>query len=496
MKRSLLTLALCLLPYTAWAVPAFPGAEGGGAVSIGGRGGTVMLVTNLNDSGAGSLRACVTASGPRICVFTVGGTINLASVLYITNSYLTVAGQTAPGDGIFIKAPSVAENVVTFDGAHDIIWRYTKVAHGYNQALVDLFNSTGDSPGCNMCLFSGAYNTILDHNSTYWNVDEGMGAWHNYAPGGALHHVTFSYNIIAEALRVHSTGSLTGGSLSASFTALDMHHNLMMTNSHRNPMMSVSEYRHVNNLTYNNQLRMAQLQTGATFIYSDWIRNIWKNGPLNTNGLGDAGSSLHPLFASGAQSIYLLGNKGQSQADPDGDQWLLTAEGNGGNGPEVGAPAPVGWKRVTPLSALTHPITAESVATLEATLLPILGDYRRVDCTGAWVARRITMDQTRIDQYTNNTGPSSIPINETDAGGFPTMTGGTACTDTDSDGMPDAWEPARGLNPTSSADAATDRDADGYTNIEEFIYGIGVGGGGTASATIGGTSTLSGVKIQ
>ena len=107
MRRFLFILILCLVPCTAWAVPAFPGAEGGGAVSIGGRGGTVLRVTNLNDSGAGSLRACVTASGPRICVFTVGGTINLSSMLYITTSYLTVAGQTAPGDGIFIKAPGV-----------------------------------------------------------------------------------------------------------------------------------------------------------------------------------------------------------------------------------------------------------------------------------------------------------------------------------------------------------------------------------------------------
>jgi hypothetical protein len=401
----------------------------------------------------------------------VGGRISLNSPLYITTPFLTVAGQTAPGEGIFISAPNVAGDTITLDnGAHDVIWNSTKIGHGFNQQNLEQFNQTGNSGGSNLNIYSGVYNVIFNHNSTYWNQDEGVGAWDDIAGAHGIDHITFSYNIIAEGLSPHSTGALLGGSQSSRMFDIDMHHNLFMNNSHRNPMVEVPEYRHVNNLTYNQQLRMAQLQTVASFIKSDWVRNIWKAGPLNTNGLGDG--AQHPLFASGAQSIYLEQNRGQTQPDANGDQWQLTALGNGQNGPEQGAPAPIGWQRFTPLTrALTYPITAESVTTLEASLLPIVGDYRRLDCTGAWVNRRHAMDATRITQYINNTGPSSLYANETQAGGFPTMKSGTACTDTDHDGMPDAWEATRGLNSNFYGDTNLDRNGDGFTNLEEYLAG-------------------------
>lgn len=266
-------------------------------------------------------------------------------------------------------------------------------------------------------------------------------------------------------------------------------------------MVETAEYRHVNNLTYNNHLRIAQLQTQAAFITSDWIKNIVKRGPLNTDG---SGYDSRFLFASGAQSIYMLGNKTPHVPNPDGDQWTDNVdEGDGTNGdgtfvqvPDVATPT--GWHRATPLpTPSTYPITAESVSTLEATLLPTIGAYRRLNCEGTWTNNQLTHDALLVSQYTNNTGPSVIPDKETDAypGGFPSVAGGTACTDTDSDGMPDAWETARGLNPNSSADAATDRDADGYTNIEEFIYAIGATS--VVSATLNGAIKLLGsVKIQ
>ena len=109
------------------AVPAFPGAQGGGAASVGGRGGAVIEVTNLNDSGTGSLRACVTASGPRTCVFRVGGTIVLQDYLTIQNPFLTIAGQTAPGGGIQIRGNGI---VIKYP-AHDIVVRYIRHRRGW-----------------------------------------------------------------------------------------------------------------------------------------------------------------------------------------------------------------------------------------------------------------------------------------------------------------------------------------------------------------------------
>ena len=124
-------VTLFLAPSVASALPAFPGAQGGGASSVGGRGGRVIVVTNLDDSGTGSLRACVLASGPRTCVFRVAGTIQLQSQLYISNPYLTVAGQTAPGGGILLSGKNSVEGLVTIV-ANDVIWQYTRLRHGYH----------------------------------------------------------------------------------------------------------------------------------------------------------------------------------------------------------------------------------------------------------------------------------------------------------------------------------------------------------------------------
>ena len=459
------------------AVPAFPGAQGGGAVSVGGRGGQVIEVTNLNDSGSGSLRACVTASGPRTCVFRVGGTINLLSALYITNPYLTVAGQTAPGDGILIKGPNNTQDMIPLE-AHDVIWRYTRVAHGYNQTLNDIFRSQGNSSGANFNLYAGSYNTILDHNSTYWNMDEGLGAWADFNTG--LSNVTFSYNIVAEAMATHSTGYLVGGSFASGMVNIDIHHNLTMNNSHRNPQAQAAEMRHVNNLTYNNKLRIVQLQpSGGLNIKNDFIGNIYKQGPLNLN---PTQGLAHEYMLAGPQSLYLSLNKGFTQPDPNGDQWIMAYEGYG-NGPEVG-PAPSAWRRTTPLpNTLLYPITAEPVASLEASLLPIVGAARRLACDGTWVTNRNSVDSRLINQYQTNTGISSLVSNESEVGGFPVTLNGTPCLDTDHDGMPDVWETARGLNPQSAADTNQDRDGDGYTNLEEYLNGTGAGSGSTDNSS-------------
>jgi len=168
------------------ALPAFPGAEGFGAASIGGRGGLVIEVTNLNDSGPGSLRAAVEAGGPRIVVFRVSGNIELQSRLKISNSYITIAGQTAPGAGICLN------NYQFQVSADHVIVRYMRFRPGDNKAVQ-----------CDAVWVSKGRNIIIDHCSASWSVDETLSV---AAEADELGNVTIQWCMIAESLNcsIHS----------------------------------------------------------------------------------------------------------------------------------------------------------------------------------------------------------------------------------------------------------------------------------------------------
>jgi pectate lyase len=184
-------------------LPAFPGAEGAGAASVGGRGGRVLIVTNLNDAGPGSLRAALEESGPRTIVFAVGGTLFLESALRITNPFVTVAGQTAPGDGIQIRTKS--DQGLLRIRTHDVIWRYTRLRHGLTSE-----KSNAD----NVSIENGAYHVVLDHNSIMWSTDENVGIWaggsRTTSPGAPPNRITVQWNLLAEPLKAHPTQVLTG----------------------------------------------------------------------------------------------------------------------------------------------------------------------------------------------------------------------------------------------------------------------------------------------
>lgn len=467
----LLMLAGCRFarhtPTLAPAIPAFPGAQGGGAASVGGRGGAVIEVTNLNDSESGSLRACVQASGPRTCIFRVGGTINLLSRLYTENPYLTVAGQTAPGGGIQISGKNMAANIAVIR-AHDIIWRYTRMRKGYHPTC-------GEPPNteCGLIINFGldAYDVMFDHNSVQWNEDEGVAA------AGASRNVTFSYNLVAEGFKSHSTGWGTGAVTNQ--TDVDFHHNLTMNNSHRNPILGGVSTRLVNNITYNTRLRLIQSDPnkGPGPQRVDIIGNFFKKGPLNTTG-GFNPYEITGVNRGGTQvpSLYLSLNEGYTQPNPTGAQWIMVREDAGQNGPDAG-PAPISWKRTTPLANTTFPILAEPVANIKGatgSIIPIVGASRRLDCDGNWVANRDSVDLRLINQYNTNTGITSLFTDESAVGGFPVIASGTPCPDADHDGMPDQWETSKGLNPNDPADRNTVAPANsGYTNLEVYLAGTG-----------------------
>lgn len=450
--------AALALPPAASAVPAFPGAEGGGATSVGGRGGQVIEVSNLGDSGTGSLRACVMASGPRTCVFLVGGTIELASQMYITNPFLTVAGQTAPGGGILISGKNVTNGLIQID-ANDVIWRYTRIRVGF-------LNSTEHSRSC-MHLWKARI--IVDHNSCSWNSDEGLSA--STYTGANAKDVTLSWNLVGEGLEGHAT-SLLSSSISAaladSLTNVDFHHNLTLNNTHRAPLMRSKSIRLVNNIFYNIGNHITHMTGG---VQTDIIGNKYKRGPYNPANPHEiqAGVGI-PESPTGDPSIYLSGNIGPNQSDAAGDQWLMARQiCCSDNGSEVGD-IPAAWRRASPLPNTTYPIASEPVANLDTTILPTVGASRRLACDGSWAAARDSVDTRLVNQYQTDTGNSVIIANENQVGGFPSIAGGTPCTDTDHDGMPDVWETTTGLNPNDAADR-NNLAPSGFTWLEEFLEG-------------------------
>ena len=234
-----------------------------------------MEVTNLNDSGTGSLRACVQASGPRTCVFRVSGDIKLTSTLAVRNPFLTVAGQTSPGGGIQLSGLALTYGMGVQISAHDVIWQYTRVRNGYSSSCAS------SVCGTNIMVVNSAYNVMIDHNTSQWNIDEGIAVWNN--SGDRVNDITISWNLIAEGLGAHATGMVTGSATNAPSnlqTNVDFHHNLVMNNSHRNPLLKNKSTRYVNNLHYNANYYMNSFVDGVS---ADVIGNLYKKGPMTAS---------------------------------------------------------------------------------------------------------------------------------------------------------------------------------------------------------------------
>ena len=201
-------------------LPAFPGAEGWGMYSQGGRGGTVLKVTNLNDSGSGSFREAVTNSAPRIIVFEVSGTIDLKAPIEINSPYLTIAGQTAPGDGICLKRfPLKIHNT------HDIIIRGIRIRPGIESGLIgseiDVIN------------IDNSEKVIVDHCVFSWSTDEGINTWHG------ARFITVQWCVMSEPLdhSIHEKGA-HGYSGSIGGYKASFHHNLLANGAGRNPSIA------------------------------------------------------------------------------------------------------------------------------------------------------------------------------------------------------------------------------------------------------------------
>jgi pectate lyase len=495
----MLTVLAGLL-WTSWATvpnattPAFPGAQGGGAAAVGGRGGSVCEVTNLKDSGSNSLRDCLTRKGPRTVVFRVAGTIQLRSQITIGNPYITIAGQTAPGGGILFSGTQMPAGTMIFVATHDVVIRYIRVRVG-----VGAQHSGGPSNGVvGIAIMNyDIYNVMIDHVSISWWDNKPFIIYSNYGPG--IHNLTVQWSMNNEGLAnvpntVRSGSQATCGGagtnstdpVNAAFHDLDYHHNFFSNCSHRVLETAQATMRYVNNIHYNWSY-FATETLGAQ--RSDIIGNLYKAGPLTAQRVcystvvggtscqgpaqpyeikfSDGSGGAAPSNFVGPPSVYMLGNKGPSQRNSAGDQWamanMITCYQC-----DAAGPVPATWRRSKPMPAQQYPITADDVNDLENVLFPTVGASQRVDCSGDWVSNRDSVDARLINEYKAGTGV--IPASETQVGGFPTIDPGTPCADSDHDGMPDAWEIAHGLNPKDPSDGPK-QNRDGYTNLEHFLNG-------------------------
>ncbi|WP_338875295.1 polysaccharide lyase [Spirosoma sp. SC4-14] len=471
-------------PYVPWAarpvdlpqasIPAFPGAEGGGAYTFGGRGGKVIVVTSLEDSGPGTLRDACETGGARTIVFNVAGIIKLKSPLIIRAPYITIAGQTAPGDGVCIAGESVWINT------HDVLIRYMRFRRGET-----FVGRRDDSIGGNPI-----GNIMIDHVSASWGLDENMSMYrhmYNDSTGKALEeklptvNITIQNSIFSEALDTwnHAFGSTLGGE-NCTFMR-----NLWADNAGRNPSIGWNGiFNFANNVIFNWVHRSTD--GGDYTAMYNIINNYYKPGPQTPKDspIGhrilkpESGRSKLPYRVYGRAYVHgniVDGNEKvtkdnwdggvQVEEMPDAGQYMASMKWN--------EPLPMPKLTILPAKQAYEFVLANAGATLPKRD-PV--DTRVVEQvrTGKIAYKEgVKLPETQfkhrrlpIDSYKNGiiTDPMQV-------GGYPDYKG-TPYVDSDKDGMPDSWETKNGLNPKDPSDASQDKNKDGYTNIEDFLNSV------------------------
>ena len=488
-------------PYVPWAsrpydlpqatIPAFPGAEGGGMYSYGGRGGRVITVTNLNDRGPGSFREACETGGARIIVFNVAGIIRLESPIIVRAPYVTIAGQTAPGDGVCIAGESF------WIDTHDVVIRHMRFRRGETHVW-HRDDSFGGNP---------VGNIMIDHCSCTWGLDENISFYrHMYDPSEGQYdtpmqklptvNVTIQNTISAKALDTynHAFGSTLGGE-NCSFMR-----NLWASNGGRNPSVGWNGvFNFVNNVLFNWVHRT--VDGGDHTAMFNMINNYYKPGPATPKESPVGHRILKPESGRSKLNykqygrVYADGNVVEGFPEVSADNW------NGGIQIES-QPDTEGY---TDMMRAVHPFQMPYIRLMTA---PAAYTYV-LDNVGATIPCRDAVDEIIVNEV--RTGeiyiPKNLPKNangdlwglapESQAkdgtfryrrlgndsykvgiitdirqmGGYPEYTG-ERYLDSDRDGMPDQWELDNGLNPYDPTDANGDCTGDGYTNIEKYINGI------------------------
>ncbi|KAF4467478.1 pectate lyase c [Fusarium albosuccineum] len=396
------------------AVPAFPGAEGFGKDSVGGRTGEVYKVTNLNDSGAGSLRDAVSKSN-RIVVFDVGGVIKISERIVVQKN-VYIAGQTAPGGGIVVYG-----NGWSFSNANNAIVRYISIRMG-----------RGGTSGKDGITIADGNNMIFDHVSVSWGRDE------TFSISGDVSKVTIQDSIIAQGLETHSCGGLmqTDGGVS-------LFRNLYIDNKTRNPKVKgVNDFQ--NNVIYNwggGGGYIAGDSDGAS--YANIINNYFISGP----------STSVTAFTRGNANFhgYVKNNFYDSNRDGKLDGSALCESTTCYSNMDIVS---------TPYD-YPGPATSRTPQQALEFVLNNVGNSKTRDA----------VDKLLIDEVKSYGKKGALISNESEIGGVGSIASGTAPTDSDGDGIPDDWEKKNGLNANDASDAM-EIASNGYTNLENYVNSL------------------------
>lgn len=408
---------------------AFPGAEGYGKWTVGGRGGRILTVTNLNDSGEGSFRDAVEQTGARIVIFAVDGNIELKSPLCVNNDSITIAGQSAPGDGICLKDYPLVVN------ASNVIIRYIRVRVGDRYRL--------DSDGVGGGRY-GQKNVILDHLSVSWSIDECLSIY-------KTENLTVQWCLVTHSLNtsVHTKGSHGFGGIWGGYKAT-FHHNLLANHASRNPRFSSVDgtkwvdYR--NNVVYNWGFKTAY--GGGHHAEINIVNNYYKPGPASLH------HRLLDVAEDGTGRYYVAGNMmaGDDAVTRDNHSAVTDCVGEC-TSCLVDFPFP------------SEPIHEDTPAVAYQRILESVGCSFSQDSYDREVLRQV---REGIGTF----GINGIINSQEDVGGWPVLNAEKTLIDSDGDGMPDVWESKHGLNPKSASDASAYTLDENYTNIEIYLNSL------------------------
>jgi hypothetical protein len=457
-------------------LPAFPGAMGGGKYAFGGRGGKVLVVTSLDDRGPGTLRAACEEGGARIVVFNVSGIIRIKSPIIVRAPYITIAGQTAPGDGICVAGESF------WIHTHDVVIRHMRFRRGETNV-----GRRDDAIGGNP-----VGNIMIDHVSASWGLDENMSMYrHMYNDSTKKStgedklptvNITIQNSIFSESLDTwnHAFGSTLGGE-NCTFMR-----NLWADNAGRNPSIGwYGIFNFTNNVIFNWVHR--SIDGGDYRAMYNIINNYYKPGPLTPKDSPIGHRILKPESGRSKLGYLTFGRAYVNGNIMEGNDKVTKNNWDGGVQVEDQENAgkytdDMKWNQPLPMPKFPIMTATES---FDFVLKNAGATFPKRDVVDARVTEQV---RTGVITYPENVDLSDIPqfkhrrlpidsykqgiiTDIRQVGGYPEYKGKPR-VDSDNDGMPDEWEKAYGLNPNDAADAIKDMNGDGYTNIEKYINGI------------------------